>query len=104
MRLWRKVTESGRCSAIVKFVPGAPTADASAAAGELFVAHNTWTDYYEMVRVVKTFDFKHVRNAAMRNRRVHFYSYPGTLFAGRISGEFEAQSATESGSVGESSL
>ena len=45
-----RVTGSGSCSALVKLLPGN---------SDLFVGHNTWTSYYNMLRIYKMYDFKY---------------------------------------------
>ena len=42
-----KVIGSGSCSALVKLLPGYK---------ELYVAHDTWTDYTQMLRIFKHYD------------------------------------------------
>ena len=41
---------SGSCSALVKLLPGYK---------ELFVGHDTWTDYNTMLRVFKRYDLRY---------------------------------------------
>ena len=45
-----KVTGSGSCSALVKVLPGYK---------ELYVAHDTWTDYNTMLRIFKQYDLRY---------------------------------------------
>ena len=44
-----KVVGAGKCSALVKLLPGN---------AELFVSHDTWNDYQGMLRVFKLYDLK----------------------------------------------
>ena len=45
-----KVVGSGSCSALVKLLPGYK---------ELYVAHDTWTDYNTMLRIFKRYDLRY---------------------------------------------
>ena len=45
-----KVIGSGSCSALVKLLPGYK---------ELFVAHDTWSDFNSMLRIFKRYDLRY---------------------------------------------
>jgi hypothetical protein len=63
-RVWRKImASSGRCSALVRL-----TAD------DIMVGHTTFSDYSEMTRIFKYYDFPLEEDSV---RRMGFSSYPG---------------------------
>ncbi|KAL1140828.1 hypothetical protein AAG570_000756, partial [Ranatra chinensis] len=67
----------GSCSAIVKLLPDYE---------DLLMAHNTWTSYNTMLRVMKKYDISvHLienSNTVVPGRIMAFSSYPGTVFSG----------------------
>lgn len=68
-REWARKMRKSRCSALVKLLP--ETAD-------LLVAHTSWEDYVEMMRVFKHYHFA-FRHPATKARTVSFSSYPGMV-------------------------
>lgn len=56
-----------KCSALVRFVDD-----------ELYLAHDTWSDYNQMLRILKVYDFKFL---GVVNTRVAFTSYPATVWS-----------------------
>ena len=44
----QRVLGSGSCSALIKFTPGNE---------DLYVSHDTWNSYQNMIRVLKRYDF-----------------------------------------------
>ena len=69
-----ELAENSKCSALVKLVH-ADDRDAI----DLIASHNTWTDYGEMLRIFKSFNFEHVTHKSFANRRISMSSYPGYL-------------------------
>jgi len=66
--VWRRIKESsGRCSALVRLAPGNR---------DLMVGHTTFSDYSEMNRVFKYYDFP-IEGSAVR--KMGFSSYPGVV-------------------------
>ncbi|XP_064378374.1 putative phospholipase B-like 2 isoform X2 [Dromaius novaehollandiae] len=68
---------SGSCSALLKLLPGNR---------DLLVAHDTWTSYQSMLRVIKKYTLP-FRTSARGNTQIAgsvqvFSSYPGTIFSG----------------------
>lgn len=52
----RKPIGSGSCSALIKLLPGNQ---------DLYVAHDTWTSYQDMIRTLKRYEFNfHVTSSA----------------------------------------
>ncbi|XP_042661575.1 putative phospholipase B-like 2 isoform X2 [Tyto alba] len=73
----RHVLGSGSCSALLKLLPGRR---------DLLVAHDTWTSYQSMLRVIKKYTLP-FRASAGGNSQIPgsiqvFSSYPGTIFSG----------------------
>lgn len=73
----RHVLGSGSCSALIKLLPDNE---------ELLVAHNTWSSYQNMLRVVKKYHFSfrqgtHENSAPIPGNKLVFSSYPGVLFS-----------------------
>ena len=73
----RNDSHSGHCSAIVKPLP-----DGS----DLFVAHNTWSDYDWMLRVMKKYSFhfkslQHNKTKLIPGHTAAFPSYPGIILS-----------------------
>ncbi|KGL77252.1 Putative phospholipase B-like 2, partial [Tinamus guttatus] len=71
------VLGSGSCSALLKLLPGNR---------DLLVAHDTWTSYQSMLRVIKKYTLP-FRTSARGNAQIPgsvqvFSSYPGTIFSG----------------------
>ncbi|NXJ80244.1 PLBLB protein, partial [Trogon melanurus] len=74
----RRVLGSGSCSALLKLLPGHQ---------DLLVAHDTWTSYQSMLRVIKkyTLPFRTSAGGAcagIPGSTQVFSSYPGTIFSG----------------------
>ncbi|XP_064392247.1 putative phospholipase B-like 2 [Halichondria panicea] len=71
------VLGSGSCSALIKPLP-----DHS----DILIGHDTWTSYYNMLRIYKLYDFKfHMSHSDKRlipGHRQSFSSYPGRLYSG----------------------
>ncbi|XP_004410430.1 PREDICTED: putative phospholipase B-like 2 isoform X2 [Odobenus rosmarus divergens] len=73
----KHVMGSGSCSALIKLLPGQT---------DLLIAHNTWTSYQNMLRVIKKYRFQ-FREDPQENsplapgNKLVFSSYPGTLFS-----------------------
>ncbi|XP_053443374.1 putative phospholipase B-like 2 [Nycticebus coucang] len=68
---------SGSCSALIKLLPGQR---------DLLVAHNTWNNYQQMLRIIKKYWFQfregpHEDNPLVPGNKVVFSSYPGTIFS-----------------------
>ncbi|XP_068268516.1 putative phospholipase B-like 2 isoform X2 [Nyctibius grandis] len=73
----RRVLGSGSCSALLKLLPGHR---------DLLVAHDTWTSYQSMLRIIKKYTLP-FRTSAGGNSQIPgsiqvFSSYPGTIFSG----------------------
>ncbi|XP_033924171.1 putative phospholipase B-like 2 [Melopsittacus undulatus] len=73
----RRVLGSGSCSALLKLLPGHQ---------DLLVAHDTWTSYQSMLRIIKKYTLP-FRTSAAGNLQIPgsiqvFSSYPGTIFSG----------------------
>ncbi|NWW96444.1 PLBLB protein, partial [Rhynochetos jubatus] len=73
----RRILGSGSCSALLKLLPGRR---------DLLVAHDTWTSYQSMLRVVKKYTLP-FRASASGDSQIPgsiqvFSSYPGTIFSG----------------------
>ena len=72
-----KVVGAGKCSALVKLLPGN---------AELFVSHDTWDDYQGILRVFKLYNLKFqtskIDSTVIPGYRVSFYFYPGMLLSG----------------------
>ncbi|KAM9281001.1 putative phospholipase B-like 2 isoform 2-T2 [Morus bassanus] len=71
------VLGSGSCSALLKLLPGHQ---------DLLVAHDTWTSYQSMLRIIKKYTLP-FRVSAGGNSQIPgsiqvFSSYPGTIFSG----------------------
>ncbi|XP_003790002.1 putative phospholipase B-like 2 [Otolemur garnettii] len=69
---------SGSCSALIKLLPGQ---------SDLLVAHNTWSSYQQMLRIIKKYWFQFREgpqedNPLVPGNKVVFSSYPGTIFSG----------------------
>uniref|UniRef100_A0A8C6Z6T7 Phospholipase B-like n=1 Tax=Nothoprocta perdicaria TaxID=30464 RepID=A0A8C6Z6T7_NOTPE len=68
------VLGSGSCSALLKLLPGNR---------DLLVAHDTWTSYQSMLRVIKKYTLPFRTSARGTGGSVQvFSSYPGTIFSG----------------------
>ncbi|XP_049661502.1 putative phospholipase B-like 2 [Accipiter gentilis] len=73
----RRVLGSGSCSALLKLLPDHR---------DLLVAHDTWTSYQSMLRIIKKYTLP-FRASAGGNSQIPgsiqvFSSYPGTIFSG----------------------
>ncbi|KAK3587635.1 hypothetical protein CHS0354_032843 [Potamilus streckersoni] len=68
---------SGSCSVLIKLLPGFR---------DLYVAHNTWSSYKTMLRVLKKYDLAfhatQKRKGLVSGRVITFSSYPGSLYSG----------------------
>ena len=58
-----------KCSAMVKWLPHQ---------GEVLVAHDTWTKYFSMLRILKKYTFNFSTSMA---KSISFSSYPGLVFS-----------------------
>uniref|UniRef100_A0A8C7BAM6 Phospholipase B-like n=1 Tax=Neovison vison TaxID=452646 RepID=A0A8C7BAM6_NEOVI len=73
----KHIMGSGSCSALIKLLPGQT---------DLLIAHNTWSSYQNMLRIIKKYWFQ-FREDPLENsplapgNKVVFSSYPGTLFS-----------------------
>ncbi|XP_044776939.1 putative phospholipase B-like 2 isoform X2 [Neomonachus schauinslandi] len=73
----KHVMGSGSCSALIKLLPGQT---------DLLIAHNTWSAYQNMLRVIKKYWFQ-FREDPQENsplapgNKLVFSSYPGALFS-----------------------
>ncbi|XP_040842876.1 putative phospholipase B-like 2 isoform X1 [Ochotona curzoniae] len=73
----KAVLGSGSCSALIKLLPGQQ---------DLLVAHNTWSSYQNMLRIIKKYWFQFREDPQgdsplVPGNRVIFSSYPGTIFS-----------------------
>ncbi|XP_039094570.1 putative phospholipase B-like 2 [Hyaena hyaena] len=73
----KHVMGSGSCSALIKLLPGQ---------SDLLIAHNTWSSYQNMLRVIKKYWFQfredpQVNSPLAPGNKLVFSSYPGTLFS-----------------------
>ncbi|XP_029778050.1 putative phospholipase B-like 2 [Suricata suricatta] len=73
----KHVLGSGSCSALIKLLPGQ---------SDLLIAHNTWSSYQNMLRVIKKYWFQfredpQVNSPLAPGNNLVFSSYPGTLFS-----------------------
>ncbi|XP_078277859.1 putative phospholipase B-like 2 isoform X2 [Rhinoraja longicauda] len=71
-----KMFGSGSCSALIKLMPGNK---------ELFVSHDTWSNYQTMLRIIKKYklSFKTFPAGDVIPGEVQvFSSYPGTIYSG----------------------
>nr|XP_012788766.1 unnamed protein product [Sorex araneus] len=73
----QRVLGSGSCSALIKLLPGGR---------DLLVAHNTWSSYQHLLRVIKKYRFSFRESpregsAPVPGNTLVFSSYPGTLFS-----------------------
>lgn len=91
-KIWQNLTKRGHCSAIVKMITK------NDGKYDVLLGHNTWTDYSEMLRMIKEYDFafegeknklldrKNVEDISeipkMNSVKITFSSYPGVLFSG----------------------
>ncbi|KAJ7423706.1 putative phospholipase B-like 2 [Willisornis vidua] len=73
----QRVLGSGSCSALVKLLPGNR---------DLLVAHDTWTSYQSMLRLIKKYTLPFRTSAGGKSQIPGsiqvFSSYPGTIFSG----------------------
>jgi len=68
-RVWRRKMRHSRCTALVKALP-----DLS----DVLVAHTSWEDYVEMMRIFKHYVFNY-KHASTKATGVSFSSYPGMI-------------------------
>ena len=76
---FNRLLGEGSCSAIIRAVP-----DGS----DLFVAHNMWSTYHSMLRIIKKYDFKYhclpkdfQKNSLIPGHCMSFSSYPGAVLS-----------------------
>lgn len=73
----KKPIRGGSCSAMIKLLNDNK---------DLYVAHDTWTHYSSMLRILKSYDFAfHILPNAkyvIPGRKISFSSYPGLLYSG----------------------
>lgn len=97
IKIWQNLSKKGHCSAIVKMI------SKKDGKYDVLLGHNTWTDYSEMLRVVKEYNFafegekikteiidsseskteeksEEIEMGKMNSIKVTFSSYPGVLF------------------------
>ncbi|EAL64426.1 phospholipase B-like protein [Dictyostelium discoideum AX4] len=60
------------CSALIKL-----TDDLT----ELYTGHTTWSDYYQMVRMIKSYNFRFSKLVAAKSNTTMFSGYPGVLMS-----------------------
>lgn len=76
-RRGRHMPGSGSCSALIKLLPDN---------ADLLIGHNTWTSYFDMIRIFKLYDFKfHMSSSdktVIPGHAQAFSSYPGRIFSG----------------------
>lgn len=85
--IWKNITKNGHCSALVKLLK-----NNTSKKYDVLLGHNTWTDYSEMLRTLKTYNFEfegkletpnNLENSIeMKTNTIKFSSYPGVLFSG----------------------
>ncbi|XP_064610891.1 putative phospholipase B-like 2 [Liolophura sinensis] len=64
-----------KCSALIKLLPGNE---------DILVAHDTWSSYKTMLRIIKKYDLSfgaNTRSGVIPGKAVSFSSYPGTLIS-----------------------
>jgi len=77
--IWRNLMKKGHCSALVKLIK---TEDSQF---DILAGHNTWSDYSEMLRTLKTINIAFEGNSpylGMKPKKINYSSYPGVLFSG----------------------
>lgn len=77
--IWKNLIRKGHCSAIIKVIEN------SEGKKDIIAGHNTWSDYSEMIRVLKyiSFGFEGENGVFnMRPKSINYSSYPGVLFSG----------------------
>jgi hypothetical protein len=77
--IWKNLIRKGHCSAIIKM-----TEDLEGQK-DIIAGHNTWSDYSEMIRVLKFHSFAFEGENGifnMKPKTINFSSYPGVLFSG----------------------
>ena len=80
--IWKKLMKNGHCSAIAKLVKD------DNGSYDILAGHNTWSDYSEMMRTLKTVDMAFEGKSSsngrigMNPRKINYSSYPGVLFSG----------------------
>jgi hypothetical protein len=62
--------QGSKCSTLVRFVPNAD---------ELYVTHDTWSSFGQMLRILKSYSFAY---SNVPNTQIKFTSYPATLWSG----------------------
>lgn len=66
---------SSKCSAFIKLLK-----DDKGKITDLLAGHNTWTEYYEMLRTYKHYNFElEGKNKLLSHTEMTFSSYPGCL-------------------------
>ncbi|XP_075220478.1 putative phospholipase B-like 1 [Lycorma delicatula] len=69
-----KIFDEGHCSAIIKLLPKNT---------DLYVAHNTWTRYNTMTRVLKLYELQYNKlrssETVISGNKISFSSYPGVI-------------------------
>jgi len=67
----------GRCSALVRLLPGN---------SDLLVSHDTWNSYQSMLRVLKSYSLpyhtRHGGDQVVAGRQLTFSGYPGVIYSG----------------------
>ena len=78
--IWKKLIRKSHCSAVFKLIK-----DKKGKVKDIYFGHNTWTGFYEMLRVFKKqyFEFEGENQIiGMEPINIKFSSYPGILFSG----------------------
>lgn len=79
-KIWKDLVKKGHCSGIVKLIEDPKTKMLDIMAG-----HNTWSDYSELIRVLKFVSFAFEGDNllfGLKPKTLNFSSYPGVLFSG----------------------
>lgn len=77
--IWKNLIRKGHCSAIIKMT------ETPEGKKDIIAGHNTWSDYSEMIRVLKfnSFAFEGENGIFnMQSKTINYSSYPGVLFSG----------------------
>ena len=77
--IWKKLIKRSHCSAIIKLMEN------SNGESDIFLGHNTWTGYNELLRTLKKVKYAFEGNdevIGMKPIKMKYSSYPGILFSG----------------------
>ena len=78
--IWKKLIKKSHCSGIVKLIK-----NDKGECTNLFLGHNTWTGYNELLRTLKKIDYAFEGDnqvIGMAPIKMKYSSYPGILFSG----------------------